>query len=205
MDEHNADIQVPTGPVNPADWFPKAKQTWLEIGFGAGEHLTGQAQTNPDMGIIGIEVFVNGAIKALEQKVKHNLHNLRVFNGDARDLISVLPDTCLDRVFILFPDPWPKARHHKRRLVNANFLDELARVLKPGAKVRFATDWADYANQAMVIFDQHPKYNWTANQADDWRIQPADHIATRYQTKNMGDCAPVFFDFTYQPKDSTGT
>ncbi|MGH6997223.1 MAG: tRNA (guanine(46)-N(7))-methyltransferase TrmB, partial [Phenylobacterium sp.] len=101
----------------------------------------------------------------------------------------------LDRVFILFPDPWPKARHHKRRIVQSDMVAELARVLKPGGRLRFATDVAGYADWALERILASPDFEWPAQKADDWRIAPADHITTRYEEKRLGDCEPVFFDF----------
>ena len=115
--------------------------------------------------------------------------------GDAREVISRLPDASLDRVFIMFPDPWPKARHHKRRLVQTAFVEELARVLRPEGRLRFATDWADYADWALERLIASPAFAWTAERADDWRSPPADHVTTRYQEKKLGDIAPVYLDF----------
>jgi tRNA (guanine-N7-)-methyltransferase len=123
------------------------------------------------------------------------LTNIRIHAGDARDLIAALPDRCLDRVFVLFPDPWPKARHHKRRLIQPDFVAEAARVMKPAARLRFATDWADYADQALAMFDRSPHFAWLAERADDWRRRPADHVTTRYEDKRLGDCAPIWLEF----------
>ena len=112
-----------------------------------------------------------------------------------RALIARLPDAALDRVFILFPDPWPKTRHHKRRLITPETLADLARVLKPGGGLRFATDWADYADWTLERVLASGLFAWGAERADDWRVAPGDHIATRYEEKRLGDCAPVFLDF----------
>jgi len=106
-----------------------------------------------------------------------------------------LPDACLTRVFILFPDPWPKTRHHKRRLIQADVIAELARTLKPGGRLRFATDWADYADWTLAKLTMSPEFRWVAERADDWRQPPPDHVTTRYEQKRLGDCAPVFLDF----------
>lgn len=185
-----------SGPVDPATLFetPKAAY-WLEIGFGGAEHLIGQAQRHPETGFLGCEPFAEGMAKALTGVEEAGLTNVRLLQDDARLLLHALPEACLDRAFILFPDPWPKTRHHKRRLVQPDFLDALARVVKPGGAARFATDWADYADQALLTFTRHPAFSWKAERAADWRSTPADHIATRYQEKKLGDCAPVFLDF----------
>ncbi|HMO43266.1 MAG TPA: tRNA (guanosine(46)-N7)-methyltransferase TrmB, partial [Phenylobacterium sp.] len=116
-------------------------------------------------------------------------------DGDVRDLIARLPAASLQRVFILFPDPWPKARHHKRRLLQSELVEDLARVLAAGGRLRFATDWADYADWSLARLLASPHFDWPAARADDWRIPPADHITTRYEEKRLGDCAPVFLDF----------
>jgi tRNA (guanine-N7-)-methyltransferase len=115
--------------------------------------------------------------------------------GDARDVISRLPDACLDRVYILFPDPWPKTRHHKRRLIQADFIESLARIMKSGAELRFATDWADYADWTLELFLKSPSFVWTAARADDWRKPWEGHVTTRYEEKKLGDCAPIWLRF----------
>lgn len=174
---------------------PTTREAWLEIGFGGGEHLAGQAARNPDVGIIGVEPFIDGVAKLLTAIDEQKLPNVKLRRGDARDLVAQFADASLDRVFILFPDPWPKTRHRKRRLVQPDFVAELARVIKPGAKLRFATDWADYANRALEAVLRDGRFTWQAERADDWRKPPADHVTTRYQEKRLGDCEPVFLDF----------
>ena len=169
-------------------------ELWLEIGFGGGEHLAGQAARRPDVTLVGAEPFLNGAASALRHVDEAELTNVRVHVGDARDILDRLPDASLERIFILFPDPWPKARHHKRRLIQPAFVAVLARVLVPGGRLRFATDWADYADWALQRLSAHPDLTWTAERADDWRIPPADHVTTRYQEKGLGDIAPVYLD-----------
>lgn len=184
------------GALAPISLFkPTTHEAWLEIGFGGGEHLAGQAAKNPDVGIIGVEPFIDGVAKLLTALEEGGTSNVLVRRGDARDLVAQFADASLDRVFILFPDPWPKTRHRKRRLVQPDFVAELARVMKPGAKLRFATDWADYANRALEAVIRDGRFTWQANRADDWRMPPADHVTTRYQEKRLGDCAPVFLDF----------
>jgi tRNA (guanine-N7-)-methyltransferase len=188
------------GPIEPSALFTTPKRAyWLEVGFGGAEHVLEQAKRHPDVGFLACEPFMEGVAKALTGIDALGLSNVRLLQGDARDLLQCLPASSLQRAFILFPDPWPKARHHKRRLINPSFLDSLARVLVPGASVRFATDWQDYADQALVTFLAHPAFSWTAQRADDWRIAPQDHVTTRYQEKKLGDINPLFFDFTRQP------
>lgn len=167
----------------------------LEIGFGGGEHLVAQATAHPASRFIGVEPFLNGVASCLRHIEEANAQNIRLHNGDARDVIARLPDASLDMVFILFPDPWPKARHHKRRLIQAEFLDELARVMKPGAELRFATDWANYANWTLEQVTRHPRFLWTAECAADWRSAWPGHVQTRYEQKKLGDCAPVWLSF----------
>ncbi|MEM0986350.1 MAG: tRNA (guanosine(46)-N7)-methyltransferase TrmB [Pseudomonadota bacterium] len=188
------------GTLDPASLFdPPVSETWLEIGFGGGEHLIGQAARNPGVGLIGCEPFIDGVAKALTALDTGGHSNIRLHLGDARDVVDRLTPASLARVFILFPDPWPKQRHHKRRLIKDLFLDDLARVLAPGASVRFATDVRHYADWAMVRFHRHPAFEWHAATAADWRRPPGDHITTRYEAKGLGDIAPVYFDFTRAP------
>jgi tRNA (guanine-N7-)-methyltransferase len=192
-------ISIPeseAGKLEPLTLFGgKAREVWLEIGFGGGEHLAGQAAKHAEVGLLGAEPFLEGVAKLLTLVQEGGLSNVRIRRGDARDLIGQLAPRSVDRVFILFPDPWPKTRHRKRRLIQPKFVAELARVMKPGAQLRFATDWADYANRALADFMRDARYEWTAQRANDWRKAPADHVTTRYQEKRLGDCAPVFLDF----------
>lgn len=192
----NLQVSLPdAGSLDPRGLFQDATNIWLEIGFGGGEHVSGQAKANPKLGILASEVFPEGVAKLLGQIEDDALDNIRLWPLDGRDLIDGLESECLDRAFILFPDPWPKARHQKRRLIQSDFLDALARVMKPGGQVRFATDVRSYADEALERFLAHPAFNWRATKADDWRIAPPDHIQTRYQTKKLGDIEPIYFDF----------
>jgi len=188
-------IALPEGPFDPRALKPDATEVWLEIGFGGGEHLAAQAARRPDVLSLGAEPFLNGVASALRHIDEAGITNVRLHAGDARDLTAALPDASLDRIFILFPDPWPKARHHKRRLINGETVAELARVLRPGGTLRFATDWADYAAWTLERLERSPAFAWTAERAADWREPPADHVTTRYETKKLGDCAPVFLEF----------
>ena len=188
-------IALPEAPFDPRDLAADAREVWLEIGFGGGEHLAARAAGRPDVLLLGVEPFLNGVASALRHIDEQGLDNVRLHVGDARDLMARLPDASLDRLFILFPDPWPKLRHRKRRLVDAVFVAESARLLKPGATLRFATDWADYADQALALFAASEAFEWLAEASDDWRRAPADHITTRYEEKRLGDCAPIWLDF----------
>ncbi|MFN3512396.1 MAG: tRNA (guanosine(46)-N7)-methyltransferase TrmB [Phenylobacterium sp.] len=189
------EIRVPQEAFDPRALMPGAAEVWLEIGFGGGEHMAAQAARRPEVLVIGAEPFLNGVASAVRHVEEQGLSNVRLHDGDARELLARLPDACLDRAFILFPDPWPKARHHKRRLIQPEVVAELARALKPGGRLRFATDWANYADWTLERVLASGLFRWEAERADDWRRPPLDHITTRYEEKRLGDCAPVFFDF----------
>ena len=188
-------LRIPSGPMDPKSLRPTARETWLEIGFGGGEHMAAQAARAPDVLILGAEPFQNGVASAVRHIDEQALTNVRLHDGDVRELMARLPDACLDRVFILFPDPWPKTRQQKRRLVQPALVSELARVLRPGGRLRFVSDVASYVDSALERFVGNPAFVWGADRADDWRTPPADHITTRYEEKRLGDCAPVFLDF----------
>jgi tRNA (guanine-N7-)-methyltransferase len=188
-------LRPPAEPFDPGALMPGAAEVWLEIGFGGGEHMAAQAARAPDVLILGAEPFQNGVASALRHIDEAHLTNVRVLDGDARELMAHLPDACLARIFVLFPDPWPKSRHNKRRIVQPETVAEFARLLKPDGKLRFASDWADYVDWSLLRIAASPAFRWTAGRADDWRTPPADHITTRYEEKRLGDCAPVFLDF----------
>ena len=188
-------LRPPAEPFDPRALMPAAKEVWLEIGFGGGEHMAAQAARAPDVLILGAEPFQNGVASALRHIDEAQLTNVRVLDGDARELMAHLPDACLSRIFVLFPDPWPKSRHNKRRIVQVETAAEFARLLAPGGKLRFASDWADYVDWTLLRIAANPAFRWTAERADDWHVPPADHITTRYEEKRLGDCAPVFLDF----------
>ena len=160
-----------------------AEQLFLEIGFGGAEHLVWQAKHNPNITLIGCEPFEDGVMKALDAIEHGPLDNIRIHMGDARDVLRWLPDASIARAFVLFPDPWPKRKHQKRRLVNAQTLALLARVLKPGAELRFGTDIGDYARSALEAFQHEPRFRWLADRPSDWRIRPDDWPETRYEAK----------------------
>ena len=196
MDSLLPDIRVPQQAFDPRALMPGAAEVWLEIGFGGGEHMAGQAERRPEVLILGAEPFQNGVASALRHIDERGLKNVRLQDGDARELLAHLPDACLERIFVLFPDPWPKARHHKRRLVTPEVLAEFARALKPAGRFRFATDWADYSDGTLEHVLLSCLFDSPARKADNWRMAPADHLTTRYEEKRLGDCAPVFLDFT---------
>jgi tRNA (guanine-N7-)-methyltransferase len=157
--------------------------------------MAAQACERPEVLFLGAEPFWNGAASVLRHMDDAHLTNIRLYVGDARDLLSALPDGSLARIFILFPDPWPKTRHHKRRLIQEKTVADLARVLKPGSTLRFASDWADYVDWTLERFAHSPDFRWTAQRADDWRRPPPDHVTTRYEQKRLGDIAPVWLEF----------
>ena len=160
------------------------KPVWLEFGFGGGEHMVHQAAQNPDIGIIGAEPYINGVAMLLGKIRKAGVENLAVHPGDARDLFDVLPEASIDRAFLLYPDPWPKARHHRRRFVTPEHLAPLARVLKPGAIFRVATDIEDYVRQTLEQVPRHG-FTWMAEGPSDWRQPWGDWISTRYEQKAL--------------------
>ena len=176
------------------------EEVWLEIGFGAGEHLLWQAEHHPRVGIIGAEPYEAGVAKLLSRvslAPTETKNNIRVHMGDAREVIEALPDASLGRVFILFPDPWPKTRHHKRRFIQSEMLDALARVMKPRAELRFASDDAPYLDWALERLMAHPAFDWTATCAQDWKSRPADWPPTRYEAKQLHG-VPAFLRFRRQ-------
>jgi tRNA (guanine-N7-)-methyltransferase len=172
-------------PASPlAAQFPAhIREFWLEIGFGGGEHLAAQARSNPDTGIIGCEPFVNGMAKLLATIRQEQLDHVRVWDDDVLHLLPRLPEGCLSRVYILYPDPWPKRRQRKRRLVSDETVAALARLMRPGAELRFATDIDDYAGWTLERLIRSPAFTWAATRADDWRLPWPDWPGTRYEAK----------------------
>jgi len=188
----------PSGKLDPRSLFAhKPARVWLEIGFGGGEHLAEQARTHPDVGLIGCEVFLNGIATLLAQVSTLGLGNVRIYPEDARDLLDALPEASLDRVFLLFPDPWPKRRHADRRFIQRANLDLLARLMKPGAEFRVASDDPVYIGWAMAHLARHPAFAWTAQGPGDWRARPGDWPGTRYESKALREGRrPIFLRFT---------
>jgi tRNA (guanine-N7-)-methyltransferase len=161
----------------------RRRSIWLEIGFGGGEHLARQAEDHPETGFIGCEIFENGIVKLLAQIERRRLDNLRIFRDDARRLIAALPPASIERVFMLFPDPWPKQRHHKRRIVSRETLDGLAEVMIDNAELRLATDDEGYLCWILERLTDHPAFEWLARRPGDWRERPPDWPVTRYEEK----------------------
>ena len=174
------------GSLDPATLFATPpSDLWLEIGFGGGEHLAAQAQARPDIGFIGCEPFVNGVAKLLSTIEAEGLENVRVRDDDALPLLRALPEACIGRAFLLFPDPWPKARHHRRRFVSPANLDLLAHLLADGAEFRFASDHDGYVDWTLYHVRRHPAFEWTARRPGDWRERPVDAFPTRYEAKAL--------------------
>jgi tRNA (guanine-N7-)-methyltransferase len=168
----------------PLSQFPETVQEiWLEVGFGAGEHLVALALAHPQVGLIGAEPYEMGMAKMLTKLEETPLNNVRLFEGDGRDILEALPDASLSRFFLLFPDPWPKTRHHKRRFLQMEMLDLLAAKLKPGAELRFATDDKTYLPYALERLMAHPGFQWTATGQNDWKKRPDGWPPTRYEAK----------------------
>jgi len=176
------DLSKPA-PADLRTLFHDTADVRLEIGFGGGEHLIAEAMREPQTGFIGCEPFVNGMAKGLALIEQHKLANIRLHHGDAVELLAWLPDAALGRVDLLYPDPWPKRRHWKRRFVQDGSVAQLARILRPGGEFRFATDIADYAAWTLVRLLRSPDFVWTAEQADDWRRPWPGFAGTRYEAK----------------------
>ena len=155
----------------------------LEIGFGGGEHMIAEAARNPRTGFVGIEPFINGMAKALAAIDDHQLTNVRLYHGDAVELVAWLPPAALARVDLLYPDPWPKRRHWKRRFVQDESIAKIARILRPGGEFRFATDIPGYAAWTLKRLERSVDFEWTAERADDWRLPWPDFSSTRYEAK----------------------
>ncbi len=174
---------------------------WLEIGFGGGEHLAWQAARNPGVTVIGAEPFLNGVASLLAHAEDKNLENIRIVDNDVRPLLDALPPASLERIMVLFPDPWPKARHWKRRIVNTWSADRFADLLADGGELRLATDILDYARAMMAAAWPHPDLVWTARRASDWRDRPSDWPETRYEAKTRKEGrAPVYLTFKRQER-----
>lgn len=193
-------LAIPSGdaPIDPAALFGgTVRACWLEIGFGGGEHLAWQAANNPDVGFIGCEPFING-VAALLGKLKRagTTDNVRLYTDAAERLMERLPDASIERLFILFPDPWPKSSHHKRRFVRDENIAALARILQPGGELRIATDHTDYGAWILWHMLRSEDFIWQADGPNDWRTRSADWPPTRYEMKAVAKgLRPVYYRF----------
>jgi tRNA (guanine-N7-)-methyltransferase len=176
-------LSVLDGPLDATALFGKPCPLELEIGFGGGEHLAAQAAMRPDTGFIGCEPFLNGVVSALQHIQADGLDNIRLHMGDAIDVLGRLPDASLSRVYLLHPDPWPKARHAKRRFMNKGPVDLIAAKLKPGGEFRFGTDHSIYVRHAMMVMNGRADFDWQISSAADFQNRPADWPETRYERK----------------------
>jgi len=190
------DLSKPA-PADLAALFPQTPDTLrLEIGFGGAEHLIAQAQANPRSGFIGSDGFLNAIGKALVAIEDHALGNIRLHFGDAGELLGWLPVAAFARIDLLYPDPWPKRRHWKRRFVQDGSLRQFARILRPGGELRFATDIADYAAWTLARIMRSPDFVWTAERAEDWRMPWPEFSGTRYEAKAKREGrAPCYLTF----------
>lgn len=168
--------------IDPAKVVGKEK-IWLEIGFGNGEHLVGQAQNHPDIALIGCEAFLNGVGAAAKDMVANNINNVSLWPDDALPLISKFPDGSLERIFLLFPDPWPKTKHYKRRFIQDYTVALFARLLKSGGRLSLATDDKSLAEWMLLHVVQNAQFSWDDAKNANWRGTPDDWVETRYQQK----------------------
>jgi len=177
------------------------RDVWLEVGFGAGEHLGALAEAHADIGFIGCEPFVNGVAALLSAIESRGLANVRIYDDDARRLLPALPEATIGRAFALFSDPWPKKRHHRRRFIAGDTLDALARVMKDGAELRIASDHRGYVAWVLEHVTRHPAFLWPARSASAWRRPPPDWVETRYErkAKKLG-ARPVYLAFRRRPR-----
>lgn len=172
-------------PIDPAALFGRRAELHLEIGFGAGEHLLRLARMHPERDYIGCEPFENGVAALVPRLAEDELGNVRVHHGDARDLLDLLPAGSLSRCYLLYPDPWPKKKHHRRRFVQPGTLSQLARALGPGAELRLATDIPDYVRHSLERIHRHPDFIWLAEGPSDWRQPWTGWESTRYEVKAL--------------------
>lgn len=187
-------IPVSESPLEAASLFANpAHPLRMEIGFGGGEHLVGQAVTLPEVNFIGCEPYMNGMAKLLAVIDRENLNNIRLYDDDARVLLARFPDASFARLDVLFPDPWPKARHHKRRIISQDTLELFHNKLLPGGILRLATDHAEYGAWMLEQLMRFGKLRWTAEREADWTNPPSDWIPTRYQRKAEEEGRPAMF------------
>ena len=195
-DELLPQVSVPAGPLDATTLFGDDRPLELEIGFGGGEHLAAQAAARPATGFIGCEPFLNGVVQALGHLRDGGLGNVRLHMGDALDVLERLPDGSLARVYLLHPDPWPKARHAKRRMANHGPLDLIAAKLMPGGRFRLGTDDPTYCRWALMVMGQRADFRWIAEHPRDFLERPADWPETRYERKARRQGHEVWY-FSY--------
>jgi len=177
-------------------FFKESKQIWLEIGFGSGEHIIEQAKQNPTIGFVGIEVYENGIAKFLSKKLKLGIKNIKLIKEDARLVLPILKSSSLNRVFLMFPDPWPKKKHEKRRFISNENMVELTRTIAPGGELRIATDHPIYINWCLKIIQKHKSFKWMVDNHESWKKRPTDGFATRYEEKALANGRkPVYLNF----------
>ena len=191
------DLAPDDGPIEPRTLFAEGtKEVWLEIGFGAGEHLAWQAARRPDVGFIGCEPFLNGVAALLDRIATENLRNVRIFPDDARLLMARLGGGEINRLCLLFPDPWPKKRHNKRRIISSENIACFADIMADDGEFRFASDHAEYGRWTLERLLAEPHLRWLAERPGDWRERPADWPETRYEQKaREANRAPLFLRF----------
>jgi tRNA (guanine-N7-)-methyltransferase len=197
-----ATLAGPPGALDPRTLFDKPpREVWLELGFGSGEHLAAQAALHPDVGFIGCEPFENGVAALLSHVADRKLANVRLLPGDGRPLVDALAQGSIARLFVLFPDPWPKKRHHRRRLVSAGMLNKFAEILSDGGRLRLATDDPHYAAEMDALTAAHPAFARLGGggAAAGWR--PDDAPVSRYERKAWReDAVPVFIELERKPR-----
>jgi tRNA (guanine-N7-)-methyltransferase len=191
------EIKLSDGQLDPRALVPHAQRIILEIGYGGGEHLARLAQAEPETGFIGCEVFSGGIAKLLQAIEAQGLDNIRLFTDDALKLLVKLPAASLDAAYLLYPDPWPKTRHHKRRFVSPTTLGELARVLKPGAPFRFATDIENYADWTLAHILREPHFRFAPSRPGSWHEPYPGWVPTRYEQKARLEGRTASFYFTF--------
>jgi tRNA (guanine-N7-)-methyltransferase len=199
------DLSPGAGMVDLPSLFSDSIQSiWMEIGFGTGEHLAALAARHPEIGFIGCEPYINGVAALLTKINENGLSNIRIYDDDVRLLIPRLPEACLARLFVLFADPWPKTRHHRRRITVPENLDEFARLLADEGEMLFASDQHDFAAWSLSNMLRQPNFEWLARCRADWTEEPAGWAPTRYQAKaDKKGLAPVFLRLRRRPRGAT--
>ena len=178
------DLDATNLPLDPQFLFNfRPKEIWLEVGFGGGEHIAYQSQANPDIGIIGVEPFLNGVVSLVDEIHNKDLKNIRIFDKEISILLERLKPNSLSKVFLLFPDPWPKKKHLKRRILNHYFLDKMNHLMLEGGEFRFSSDDAGYARLAVELASIREDFSWCPKSCRDWQLRPECSIETRYERK----------------------